>query len=309
MAPWRVHPTTNLELDKLLWRYQQGWHDANRISKALNEQVDKLSAHSFKLSDNKELLRRFRQKELIHIDNLRGEIVLHIGRAEFVTAIEKIRQSYEILSELEDTVIAIEHYDSVQKAIGDLVILTSKGLFAGTPTLKIISQLQKKTKEYLEIKETRKAGLNLLVCRAEMAYLIDIQDDIAKSKQLESKVEELERTLERIQNVKFLGEKDRTCFSKITRIKELIRSKHLALAERLLEEFEIVISDKLLLFSEYQKAPGNMKKSILKKRKDINKLEDIFRHLLEKRLITIKSYIEIVNQEVSKFFETKEKEK
>ncbi len=241
---------TDFILEKTLWRWQNGWYNDSRVSYLLTQEIDNLSTRSAQFSGERECLRRFRLQELIRFDDILGEILRNVERVEFKKAVKKIREAEIIIKDLEMTLPMIKRYDAVQELIDELNELTGAPLFVDTTTQKVIADLQESSRGYLEKRQTHKAELNLFICRQEIEKLFHREMDTVKFEQLKKKVEKLANVLEQIHAVKFHAEErdKNTDFSMIDKLKSLIDSYYLTLAERLLEEFELQISDRNLFF-------------------------------------------------------------
>jgi hypothetical protein len=245
IKPRRTHSKTSFILEKILWRWENNWYDDGTVSNLLGQSIDELATRSSNLSGKKQLLRRFHHNELTRFDNLRGESAGNVKRLEFREAVNHIKESNNILIDLEAAIPLIEHYDSINKLMKELSNLSGETLFASTPTMKILSNLQAKTKLYLEAKETQKAKLNLFVCLEEIKCLLMVQMNKVKSVKLKGKISHISEVLEQTHKVKSLERNKKKFFLMIDKLTKLVNANYLVLAERLLEDLETEISDRI----------------------------------------------------------------
>jgi hypothetical protein len=244
-----IHSKTEHSLAKILWRWENDWIDVSRVSFHLNQRLDDITTRSDEISGKRWILRPFRQMELSRFDELLGEIVRNIARMEFSKAVEQITEAGDLLKELLMALPMIEQYSFIQKSINELKKLTGAKLFANTPTMKMITDLQEKNRLYLENKEIQKTRLNLFVCWEEIKQLTQLQIDPIRSDKLKEKADYIAKALERTNSSESLGKNEKKYFLMIGKLKELIQTNHVVLAERLLLEFESQVGDRILFFS------------------------------------------------------------
>lgn len=255
----------DFHLERLWWRYCHGWYDENRVTAELEYESDRLAAMSFQLGDHIDFLRRFRQEELILIDELQGEIIRHTGRKEFRDAVDKIKESQRILMELQETAAAAGPYESVLHSVNELVALVGEKWLAETQTYKIIDRLHQETKSYITNKQIKNARLNLLVCQSEVLRLLKLYRDAKRKKQLEQRLEKVSGIVSQVKDIPGLELNKKKLKSRIKTIRTLMKSDYLELAERLLEELEMEHGARFFYCSEYLKIPEEQREEVLKK--------------------------------------------
>lgn len=301
---------TGFVLEKTLWRWECGWYNDGRVSDLLTQEIDNLSTRSAQLGGERECLRRFRQQELSRFDNLLGEILGNVERVEFKRAVKKIREAEIIYKELEMTLPLIKQYYAVQELINELNELLGAPLFVDTTTKKVIADLQESSREYLEKRQTHKAKLNLFICRKEIEKLFHRDMDNVKFEQLKRKVEKLFDDLEHIHTERLIAEKrDKNLdLSMIDRLKKLIDSYYLTLAERLLEEFELQISDRILFLrvSKEIAQASKYKKSRVKRQfheidlKYVSYWDNYSKQLLKKDIKNRLNHLKEIDSQINK---------
>jgi hypothetical protein len=268
IKPRSPHSKSNFTLERILWRWENDWYDEGTVSNIIDQYIDDLATRSSKLSGKKHHLRRFHNhyEDLKRFDQLRGEIKRNLGRMEFRQAVIHIKECYKILVALEASIPVIEHYDYLEKLMKELINLSGKKLFASTPTMKILSNLQAKTNLYLEAMDTKKAKLNIFFCLEEIKHLLTTKMNKPKSEKLKGKISYISEVLEQSQKVKSLGKNKKKYFLITDKLLELAERNYLVLAERLLGDFETEISDRIS-YMAYQNISLKIKHVKLKQSK------------------------------------------
>lgn len=305
----RIHSRSDFILKKGLWRWKNGWYDDSHVKNLLNERTDNLAARSSWFSSKRGILRPFYQQELIRFDTLLGEIIRNISRVQFDKAVFQINEADEILRDLEKALPIVERYNMEQKMLTELLeMLNDVNLFQDTPTIKSIIILHQRNRVYLEKKQAQKAKLNLFLCCKEIEHLMSVQMDSHKTGRLKKKLDNIIGLLKNIHSVKSIKWDKDKYLSKVGIIEKLIKSNNLVLADRLLEELELLLGDKILFFSTLKFFKGLLRHSRSRKviqkgkgnRRQVNYWDSKVKYILSKSLKIDLNYLKKIKNQVDK---------
>lgn len=237
------------ELDKILWRYKMGWCEENEVLQKLDKKIDELINRYSKHRDQKGALRRYIKTDLITFEECLNKASRYVENINYEKSAIQIKKATKLLVHLERSLSIIEKHEMVKKRFDSLKSFLGRELFDQTLSFKIFTRCLALSEKSIKEGKPQKSTFYLKICNDDLESLMTKDINECKQTELNQKTIKFTKELKRIQSVRH-SDSYVNYFQKLNKIKKLIKDCQLSLAERLLEEFEIEIGDKLTFISE-----------------------------------------------------------